>query len=81
MEILWQYLELGLIEAPCSKLQGMRSLLQFKIIGETVSVRTECLMGYLKLYLDALVISPFVLYGEESFPQAFTPGPHIFLKG
>jgi hypothetical protein len=38
-------------------------------------------MGYLKLYLDPLGISPFVLYGEENFPQALTPNPQIFLKG
>jgi hypothetical protein len=38
-------------------------------------------MGYLKLYLDALGISSFVLYGEENFPQALTPDSQIFLKG
>jgi hypothetical protein len=38
-------------------------------------------MGYLKLDLDPLGIFPFVLYGEENFPQALTPGPHIFLEG
>jgi hypothetical protein len=38
-------------------------------------------MGYLKLYLDPLGISSFVLYGEENFLQALTPDPQILLKG
>jgi hypothetical protein len=64
--IVWHYLESDLI-------QGQ--------LGETLGLWTRCLMGHLKLYLDPLAISPFVLYGEEDFPQALTPNPQIFLKG
>jgi hypothetical protein len=36
---------------------------------------------FLKLYLNPPGFSSIVLYGEENFPQAFTPDAQIFLKG